>query len=170
MKTQLLLLLLLGMNITAIAQKKDVKERTIQEIEGYINYAYELLGKTDSAILANGRPDSIIGCDKWDVEVIDTKKKNKLGASKAIVIATGCGALMLSVSKKTNLTFTLTFLSMNLEGKEILSALQKKYNVSTSAEMILQTSTSEFIVVSVMQGGILIMAWDKEKNKTKFHD
>ena len=171
MKIRLLFLLFLGMNITAIAQKKNIKERTMQEIEGYINYAYELLGKTDSAIIANGRPDSIIGCDKWDVEVINTnKKKNKLKASKAIVITTGCGALMLTVSEKSNLTYILTFLSMNLEGREIMSALQKKYNIDNSTEAVLQTRNSEFVVVSVMQGGILIMAVDKEKNKTQFRD
>lgn len=159
-----------------VGQKASLKQRTLMEIDGYIKYAYELLGKTDSAILAAGRPDSIIGGDKWEAELINTstsKKKNKLGASKAIVIGTGCGALMLTISEKTNLASTLTFLvheKSYLDGDDIITFLKHQYTFDKNATAIIETKNSNYIALNIMRGGILIMAWDKENNKSKFQD
>src|SRR5580765_2581351 len=129
-KTNITLILML-FSFHLVGQKVSLKEKTLMEIDCYIKHAYELLGKTDSAILAAGRPDSIIGGDTWAVEVINTsKKKNSLKANKAIVIGTGCGALLLTVSQKTNLISTLTFLpheKANLSGDDLLTFLIHKY-------------------------------------------
>src|SRR5215813_7128018 len=93
----------------SFSQKKDFKGMALQEIDSLVANALELLGKTDSAIIEVGRPASIIGGDKWEAEVIKAAKQNSMDASKSIIIGTGCGALMLIVSSKTNLVYVLTF-------------------------------------------------------------
>ena len=166
-------LIFLSLCFFVAGQKISMKQRALREIDCYARHAYQLLGKTDSSIVAAGRPDSIIGGDKWEAEVINTSgKKNSLKASKAIVIRTGCGALILTVSEKTNLVSTLTFLvheKTYLDGDDIITFLRHKY-IFTKSESIIQTSDSNYIVLSVMRGGIVILAWDKEKGKSKFNN
>ena len=167
-------IILILFSFQVVGQKVSLKQKALNEIDCYIKHAYELLGKTDSAILAGGRPDSIIGGDKWDVEIINaSKKKNSLKASKAIVIGTGCGALLLTVSEKTNLTSTLTFLPHQktyLDGDDILTFLKHQYTFDKSAVSIIQTGNSNFIALNIMRGGILILAWDKDTGKSKFNE
>lgn len=45
----------------SLARKRDMNEKALQEIDSLIANPYESLGKSDSKIVYEGRPSSIIG-------------------------------------------------------------------------------------------------------------
>ena len=139
MKRFFVFFIMLGFHIIVAAQKNELKEKTLLEITCFIENSYEFLGKTDSAILLAGRPGSIKGGDKWETTITDTHEKNEMNAGKAITIGTGCGALLLTVSAKTNLVNTLTFIphkKAKIDGEDIRNFFKDRYSFDKNESVI----------------------------------
>ena len=59
-----MIITLVGIFLTGniiVAQKKEFREKALQEIDSLVANALEFLGKTDSVIMATGRPASTNG-------------------------------------------------------------------------------------------------------------
>lgn len=155
------------------AQKRELKEKTLQEIDSLVANCLEFLGKTDSAVMAAGRPSSIVGGDTWEAEFIKDSKKNAMDTSKSIVIGTGCGALMLMVSAKSNLVYTITFIphkKSRLDGAQIMSYLGSKYQFDKTGASIIKAKDSSYIGLSMLAGAIFIAALKEDKETLRFAD
>jgi hypothetical protein len=123
--------------------------------------------------MAAGRPASIIGGDKWEAEVIKVSPKNAMDASKTIVIGTGCGGLLLIVSAKTGLVYTLSFIphkKANLDGPDILKYLSNKYHFDKTGYSTIQVKDSSFIQLAVLAGSILIVAMTDDLKELRFEN
>ncbi|MEO7924710.1 MAG: hypothetical protein ABIR30_13595 [Chitinophagaceae bacterium] len=152
-------------------QKKGMKEKALEEIDSLVANALEFLGKTDSFILAAGRPFSIKGGDKWDAEVIRANKKNSMDVSKTIIIGTGCGALMLMVSAKTGLVYAVTFVphaKAKLDGADIMSYLASKYSFDQRGNSTFQAKDFSWVSVGMLAGGVMIAAMEEDKKTLRF--
>lgn len=170
MKLTTTLLLILFSGAVAVAQKKDFRERTLEETDSLIANALELLGKTDKEIIA-GRPSSIPGGDKWDTEVIKMNKKSSPVASKTIIVGTGCGALMMMVSSTTNLVYFITYVphkKAKLTGMEIWDHLDDTYPLDAKGNALIQAKDSSYIGLTLMDGAIVIVAFEEDKKTLRF--
>ena len=153
--------------------QKELKEKTLQEIDSLVANPLEFLGKTDSAIMAAGRPSSIIGGDKWEVESFQGSNKNAVDSGKAILIGTGCGALMLMVSAKSNLVYAITFIphkKSKLDGAQIMNYLGSKYQFDKTGISIIKAKDSSYIELTVSTGVIFIAALKEDKQALRFED
>ena len=158
MKIIIPFLMLLVIHPVVSGQKKDFRESTLTEISCLIENAYEFLGKSDTAILAAGRPSSIRGGDKWEVGSVDTSEKNT-GMGEAIIIGTGCGALTLFVSPKTNLVDVIMYLphkKAKIKEEDLINRFKDKYTFDKTGTVTIETKNAEPFKLSVENGVILI--------------
>jgi len=158
MKTIIPFLMLLVTHPVVSGQKKDFKENTLTEISGLIENAYQFLGKSDTAVLAAGRPSAIQGGDKWEVGLVDTSEKNT-GMGETIIIGTGCGALTLFVSPKTNLIDIIMYLphkKAKIKEEDLINRFKDKYTFDKSGTTTIETKNAEQFKLSIENGVILI--------------
>lgn len=153
--------------------QKELKEKTLQEIDSLVANSLEFLGKTDSAIMAAGRPSSIIGGDKWEAKSFKGSNKNAMDSGKSIIIGTGCGGLMLMVSAKSNLVYAITFIphkKSKLDGARIMNYLGSKYQFDKTGTSIIKAKDSSYIGLSALTGAIFIAALKEDKKTLRFSD
>lgn len=158
-------------SMTALAQKKTFQEKTLQEIDSLIANPLEFLGKTDSAIIAAGRPASLVGGDEWKTDIIKASSRNSMDASKTIVIGTGCGSLMLVVAAKSGLVYTISFIphtKAKLNGAEIMKHLSSKYQFDKSGSSVIQAKDATYIGLAVTTGVVMVVALKEDKNEVRF--
>ena len=166
-------LLVTGLFTNIVFAQKELKEKTLQEIDSLVANPLEFLGKTDSAIMAASRPSSIIGGDKWEAKSIKSSNKNAMDSGKAIIIGTGCGALMLRGSAKSNLVYAITFIphkKSKLDGAQIMNYLGSKYQFDKTGTSIIKAKDSSYIGLTVLTGAILIAALKEDKEALRFAD
>jgi len=151
------------------AQKKVLQAKTFREIDSLIANPFEFPGKTESLIMATTRPARIIGEDRWEAEVFDKgSEKDPPGISKAIVIGTACGALMLAVSAKINLVFSITFIvhkKSKLNGMDLWDHLNGVNEFDLNAIAILERRNSTLWGLSVRASGIMSIAYKNDKGE-----
>jgi len=146
---------------SAFGQKKDFKENTLTEISCLIANPYEFLDKSDSAILAAGRPASIRGGDKWEVGAIDSSEKDK-GMGEMIVIGTGCGALTLIVSPVTKVVDVILYIphkKARIDEDDVVASLNGKYVFDNKGDAVIEVNGSKPVKLSV-SGGMIVMGND----------
>ena len=171
MKISITFLLCFFAGTIATAQKKDFRERTLQETDSLITNALLFLGRSEQEIIAAGRPASVIGGDKWEAEVIKANKKNSMDAGKTIVVGTGCGALMMVLSAKTSLVYVLTFMphqKSKLTGIDIFNHLKETYRFDQKGNTIFQAKDSTLVGLSVTAGAIVLVAFQDDKENLRF--
>ena len=151
-------------------QKNELARKALREIDSIITNPYEFLGKTGEDVKAAGRPASIIGGDKWEEEK-ESGEKITTGEDKAIVIGTGCGALMMMISGKTNLVYTIAFVAhkkTKLEGMTIWDHLNGVYEFEPKGNAIIPLKDSTFIGLQMLSGGIMLVAYEGDKKTVRF--
>ena len=158
MKIVVPFLITLMVNSIGFAQKKDFKEKTLNEISSLIENAHEFLGKSVVAVLGVGKPSSIQGGDQWEVFSVDSSKKTSdLGTM--IMIATGCGVLTLFISPKTKLVDVMEYLphkKAKLTEEDLRNRFKDKYIFDQKGIAFIQTTDSERMQVSIAGGIIFI--------------
>jgi len=150
-------------------QKNELAKKALREIDSIITHPYEFLGKTGADIKAAGRPASITGCDKWEEE--ESGDKITAGDDKSIVIGTGCGALMMMISGKTNLVYTIAFVAhkkTKLDGTDIWDHLDGVYEFETKGNAVIQLKDSTFIGLQMLSGGVMLVAYEDDKKTVRF--
>ena len=157
-----LVVFLMGVMLAGFSQKKSFRERTLEEIRCFVDYPLVLLGRTEKEIRKGGRPYEIKGGDIWEVEVF--KKSN------AIVIGTGCGALLLNISDSSKRVFIVTFLAhkkAKLDSAAIREALKDKYSFDEKGFCEYTAVDSRKMILILLNPGIILVALediDKVRN------
>ena len=150
-------------------QKNELAKKALREIDSIITNPYEFLGKTEPDIKGAGRPAFIIGCDKWERE--ESGDKIAAGDDKAIVIGTGCGSLMMMISGRTKLVYTIAFVAhkkTKLEGMDIWDHLNGVYEFEPKGNAVIQLKDSTFIGLQMLSGGIMLVAYEGDKKTVRF--
>lgn len=171
MKLRITLLLCFFSGTIALAQKKEFRERALQEADSLIANALLFLGRSEPEIIAAGRPAAVMGGDKWEAEVIKMNKKNSMDASKTIIVGTGCGVLMMVVSAKTSLVYVMTYVphqKSKLTGIDIFNHLKETYRFDQKGNTIFQAKDSSYIGLSVTAGAIALVAFQNDKVNLRF--
>ena len=162
-------LVLLGA-IPAFGQsKKEFREQTFAELVSIIENPFEFLGKTDSAVVAAGRPANIVGGDQWEVTISTASEENDMD-SKLIIIGTGHGALMLMVSKSTSLIYTLFFVPhrrSQITGADIIIHLQGRFKFDKEWRCTFETDNGK-VGMMALAGALHILAFPTEGDKLRF--
>ena len=146
--------LLLASAFQSLAQTDEFREQTFAEMISIIEHPFELLGKTDSAISSSGRPATIVGGEEWTVEVVDTPRKNKMEASKSIVIGTGRAGIMLVVSRNTGLVYNFSYMPQpraKIRERDIIKYLEGKCKFNDEGVGIYKNETYGYIGIGVMK-------------------
>ena len=173
MKIVIAALAILLLHPIVIAQKKEMREKALREIDSLISNPFEFLGKTDSLIMAAGRPSSIIGGDQWETEVSEATKQDAGDIGKMMVIGTGCGALLLTISTKSKLVYSILYLphkKARLGATDIWEHLNGTYEFDPDFTSMIQTRDSSWIQLAVLRGTIMIMALKSNKKGVRFEN
>lgn len=168
----LLFTLLLSAN-TVTAQKKTLQEKALQEIDSLVANSLDLLGKTDSAIMAAGRPASIIGGDEWKADLVKLSGKNNMDAKATIIIGTGCGVLMIVVAAKSGLAYNFNYIphkKTKLDGQQIMAHLSNKYTFDKAGATTFQAKDASYVGLMMMQGGLMMVALKEDKKTLRFEE
>lgn len=162
-----LLVLLCSFSLKA----QNLRERALKELTSLVEHPFELLGKTESAILKDGRPSLIKGGDSWQAVVTEAGKGNDMGASKAITISTGCGDLMLVVSERTGQVYVMTFMpneKSELTEAGIREALKSRLQFDQQGNASYRAANYTELGVSLVEGALVIMAFTDNGTAVRF--
>src|SRR5690349_15703318 len=157
--------------ISSSAQKTSIKEKALQEIRSLGIHGYELLGKTEIEIMKKGRPDSIIGGEKWEMESFSNKKEGKDVIEKVIIVGTGAGSLMITLSGTTKFAHSLLYFAhkkAKLSKQDIIDIFSDVCSFDSKGNCIITNSSGQNIRVSAGEAMVFIVAWDLVKGDMKF--
>lgn len=162
---------LLGLFCCSSLNAQNLRERALQELTSLVEHPFELLGKSDSTVLAGGRPSLIRGGNSWEAMVTDAGNGNEMGASKAITISTGCGDLLLVVSEKTGRVYVMTFMpneKSELTEAGIREALKSRLTFDPQGNAFYRTADYTELGVSLVEGALVIMALTDNRTAVRF--
>ena len=169
MKIIIYTVILVSLSVTVVGQKNNIKEKALEEIACIIASPFELLGKTDTAIIAAGRPSAIKGGNKWKIVHMDTVNSLYPDSPRIMLIATGLGALTLVLKGSDQVVKVIWYVPHKdalITEADFLEMFKNKFNLKSGRSLLFEKEANSY-AAEIGYGGVVVMDLAPEKYKRR---